>query len=307
MPKPPEVLDITCVDGAFVPSRHARISAFDRGFLLGDGVFETIGVKEGVPLSLRPHLARLQRSARFIRLALPEGLSVAPLAQLIADLIARNGPWPTGREAGLRLSISRGMTPEGPPTLVAFMREVSQAHLDKRQKGVLGFTLPSVRRATSELTQHKTLNYLASALGQLLLRDRTSEARAEGFFVDQGGRVLEGTASNLFIAEGGRLVTPPLGGLLPGITRQTTMDLATEIGIEVAEEPLDMARLRAADEVFISSSTLPVAAVVALDDAPVGRLREGAGGPILDRLRAALDAHVAAEIAAWHAERGGRQ
>ena len=124
-------------------------------------------------------------------------------------------------------------------------------------------------------------------------------ARDKGFFKDEDGSLLEGTASNLFIVEGGALVTPPLSqGILPGTSRAVVLLLAREAGREVREERVDEARLRAADEVFVTSSTIRLAPVVAFEGEPVGG---GALGPVARDLQARFEAHIDGLVAAERA------
>lgn len=295
---PSDILPFAYVDGAFVSSRHACVSAFDRGFLVADGIFETCHVVSGVPLGLDAHLERLVASARFMRLPPepgPHGLRPA-----IMGLIERNRQACGDDEAALRLTITRGLSLDGPCTVTAFMRRLSAGHLSKRTVGVRMWVLPFGRHASGDLAQHKTLSYLASSLGQVFLRDHTADARAEGLFVSESGDVLEGTASNVFIVEGDRVVTPPVAhGLLPGTSRRVVLEIAPEAGLSVLESPIRLTRLECADEVFITSSTLRVAPVVEFEGRPVGGGRPGA---TVRRLQAAFETRVEREIAEF--ERG---
>ncbi|PKN58307.1 MAG: hypothetical protein CVU56_06600 [Deltaproteobacteria bacterium HGW-Deltaproteobacteria-14] len=288
------------LDGAFIPAERAAISPFDRGFLVADGIFETLYAIRGVPIQLQRHLDRLARAAEYLRLrGVPDA---ATLAAMLRRLLVENGiaDPATGAEAALRLTISRGAEIGGPPTVVAFARALTAGHLRKRSDGVLGFVLPYSRTASGhELAQHKTLAYLASSLGQVLLAQLTPDPRAEGFFVDEAGDLLEGSSSNLFLVEGGRLVTPPISvGILPGTSRAEVIALAAGAGFEVRQEPISRERLLAADEAFITSSTLRVAPLVSLDGAVVGR---GRRGPAVVRLQAAFQAEIDAEVARWYA------
>ena len=279
-------------EGAFLPGAQARISPFDRGFLVGDGLFETLHVDRGVPLSLAWHVERLLETARFVRLDVPPDESF--YAELLRELVARNGLG--AGEAVARVTITRGVG--GAPTIFAFLREVAAGHRAKRQRGAVLYQLPDIRHGGSELARHKTTSYLASSLGQAFLAIRTSDPRAEGLFVTRDGRALEGTMSNLFIVEGRVVVSPPVtAGVLPGTSRRAVIEAAGVIGLEVREEMVDLARLARADEVFITSSTLPMAAVTSLDDAPLGA---GPAGPRFAALRAEIAARVEREVRAWH-------
>lgn len=295
IPPPPAVYPVVYLNGQFVPSERAVISAFDRGFLLADGVFETLYVVRGRAIQLERHLARLARSAAYVRLTPPP---TDALATMIEELLARNrlADRDAGAEAAVRLTISRGVAIGGPPTVVAFVRELTEGHLRKRVDGVLGFVLPYSRASSGEdLTHHKTLAYLASSLGQIVLAEMTPDPTAEGFFVDGQGDLLEGTSSNLFVVEGATLVTPAVAqGVLPGTSRAVVLELAGRCGLATREEPISQARLRGADEAFITSSTLRVAPLVSLDGDVVGG---GRRGPVVARLQQAFQAHIEAELA----------
>ncbi|TNF30187.1 MAG: hypothetical protein EP329_14105 [Deltaproteobacteria bacterium] len=288
------------LDGAFMPAERATISPFDRGFLVADGIFETVYATRGVPIQLQRHLDRLARAAVYLRLrGVPDAET---LAGVLRGLLVENGiaDPESGPEVALRLTISRGVEIGGPPTVVAFARRLTAGHLSKRTVGVDGFVLPYSRAASGhDLTHHKTLAYLASSLGQVVLAETTSDPRAEGFFVDDDGHLLEGASSNLFLVEGGRVVTPPISaGILPGTSRAEVLVLAAAIGLETAEEPITRARLAAADEAFITSSTLRVAPLVSLDGVTVGG---GVRGPVAERLQVAFQAEIDDEVARWYA------
>jgi len=297
---PADIFPTVYLDGAFVPAERATISAFDRGFLVADGIFETLYATRGVPIQLRRHLDRLARAAEYLRMRdVPDSDS---LAATLRELLVRNdiADPAGGAEAALRLTVSRGAEIGGPPTVVAFARRLTAGHLRKRTDGVVGFVLPYSRAESGhDLTHHKTLAYLASSLGQVVLAELTPDPRAEGFFVDDAGHLLEGASSNLFLVEDGRLVTPPIAaGILPGTSRAEVLVLAGALGIEAAEESVSRERLAAADEAFITSSTLRVAPLVSLDGATVGG---GARGPMVERLQAAFQAEIDAEVARYYA------
>ena len=299
---PSSIAPIVHLNGALVPAEQAAISVFDRGFLVADGVFETFYATRGAPIELDRHLARLARSAAWLRMHRTPPVEV--LAAALEAVLAANGLADPahGPEVALRLTVSRGAEIDGPATVVVFARALSPGHLRKRVDGVLGFVLPHGRAGLSpELAQHKTLAYLASALGQILLSELTPDPRAEGFFADADGTLLEGTSSNLFVVEGARIVTPPVSaGLLPGTSRAEVLELAATCGLVADEEPLPPARVLAADEAFITSSTLRVAPLVALDGAPVGG---GRRGPAVIALQEAFQRRVDEQVLRYHAAR----
>lgn len=298
MQVPAEVLPVVWLDGAYVFADSARVSVFDRGFLMADGAFETMHVKGGAILALDAHAARLWRAAAFLSIALPWDLD--GLRRGLVGLLERNErARPDAPEAALRVTLSRGATVTGPPTVVGFLRGVSPGHALRRRDGIRLYTLPFGGRGSSEIARHKTLSYLPSALGSVWLAGRTADPRAEGLFVSDQGEVLEGMATNVAIIEGGRLATPPIAsGILPGTARDLVMRLAADLGLAPSESPISRSRLVGADEVFAMASTQHVAPVVALDDQPVGG---GQPGPHTVAISEAFEAAVADEIRRWHA------
>ena len=300
MRHPEASFPVVFLDGAYVPAAEARVSVFDRGLLVADGVFDTLLCLEGAPLSLDAHLERLAGSAAFMWLEIPGG--PPRLRRVIEELLARNGVVGRGAPpAAVRVTITRGAALDGPPTVLVTARRVAAEHLEKRRRGVSLYRLPLRGRGSQELAEHKTLSHLPSALGQVLLARMSTGPRSEGLFVSSAGDALEGTASNLFVVEGASVVTPPIAaGILRGTARHRALEVASSCGLDVREERVPLERLASASEAFITSSTLRVAPAVALDDQPIG---VGGPGPVTRRLQAACDQRVEAEIEAWHLHR----
>ncbi|MCB9729141.1 MAG: aminotransferase class IV [Deltaproteobacteria bacterium] len=298
MRAPEDVLPTVWLDGAYAPAATARVSVFDRGFLMADGAFETMHVKGGAILALEAHAARLWRAAEFLAIRLP--WDAAGLRAGLAGLLQRNGlASPGSPEAALRVTMSRGASMTGPPTVVAFLRQVGAAQARRRAEGLNLHTLPLPGRGSAEMARHKTLSYLPSALGSVWLAGRTDDPRAEGLFVSEQGCVLEGMATNIAIVESGRLVTPPIAsGVLAGTARDLVLRMAAEAGMGPLEEEIPRERLTRADEVLAMASTLHVAPVVSLDGQPVGG---GRPGPVTRTLQAAFEAAVDEDVRAWHA------
>jgi branched-subunit amino acid aminotransferase/4-amino-4-deoxychorismate lyase len=294
---PAEVLPVVWLDGAYVFSESARVSVFDRGFLMADGAFETMHVKAGAILGLDAHAARLWRAADFLGIAPPWDLS--GFRRGLVGLLDRNDRARVDApEAALRVTLSRGATPSGPPTVVGFLRAVGAGHALRRRDGIRLHTLPFAGRGSAEIARHKTLSYLPSALGSVWLAGRTDDPRAEGLFVSEQGEVLEGMATNVAIIERGRLFTPPIAsGILPGTARDLVLRLAADLGLAPSESPISRARLVGADEVLAMASTQHVAPVVSLDDEPVGG---GRPGPHTAAISGAFEAAVTDEIRRWH-------
>lgn len=267
------------LNGRLVREEEARISPFDRGFLLGDAVFETMRVYRGRPHDLAGHLARLQRSCRETRIPFPEGLPAA-----IDAVVAANGH----EEASVRITLTRGpggrgASPRGagPPTVLV----TSSAVHHPPEIYAQGLRLVTARRrripGTSLDPGIKTTNYLVHVLARI----EAEEAGADdALFTDEDGFVVEATQANVFAVLGDALVTPPLSsGCLPGEARADVLALAAEVGLRAFERPLAREELLEASEVLLTASVLEVAPVVELDGTRVG---DGRPGPAQRRLHA---------------------
>ncbi len=230
---------------------------------------------------LADHLDRLKQSASRIGLPLPEGLAAA-----VQETVSANGI----AEAAVRLTASRGLGPglEPPdpaePTVVIAVRPAPTAPALVRAGLARGRL--NERAPTAGL---KRLGYL-DAIVEL------RAARAAGYddvvFLDTAGHLAEGAYSNLILWAGDAVRTPPLScGVLPGITRQTVLEIARDAGHEVAEEPLDPAVLQAAEEAFLTSSIREIAPLVAVSGRPLGR---GEPGSLTRRIQQAYAARTRA-------------
>jgi branched-chain amino acid aminotransferase len=266
------------VDGRVLPATRPSISAFDRGLLYGDGLFETLRAYRGKPFALAQHLRRLETSARFLGIVLPR----RAWQRSILKLLQRNRLGKT--DAWVRITITRGVGPPGPlpvarlhPTVVIAAGRLDPAIATAQRRGVRVALLPFARHDV--LAEHKALNYLSSVLGKVL----AARHRAyEGFFVDEEGCITEGTTSNVLVRRRGRLCTPPLAGILPGVTRKFVLQIAAGDGVHVIEQALKVADLLDADEAFLTSSLAEVVPVIAVDNRPVGN---GMVGPLTRRLQ----------------------
>src|SRR5262249_23225130 len=129
------------------------------------------------------------------------------------------------------------------------------------------------------LGEHKVLNYLSSVLGKVM----AARHRAfEGLFVDAAGCVTEGTTSNIFVSQQGQLCTPPIAGILPGVTRRFVIEAVTASGTRVVQRALKTEDLIAADEAFLTSSLAEVVPIVAVN---ARRIADGKVGPLTRRVQ----------------------
>ncbi|WP_423223256.1 aminotransferase class IV [Candidatus Amarolinea aalborgensis] len=275
------------VNGELLPEQNARISVHDRGFLLGDGLFETMRAAGGRVLHLDQHLARLSRGAAVLGFELPPQ---AGLADAVHSTLAANDL--ASREAVVRLTVSRGVGPRGlgpplrPSPTVVIIAAPLTAPLPVQQTAI---TLPFRLDAASPLVGLKTLNYLPQILGR---QAALAAGADEGIFLNHADALVEGCASNLFWVRGNLLCTPDLTcGPLPGITRAIALTLASTLGLSVREGAFARSALAEADEAFLTNSVLGFMPLTRLDDRAIG---QGKPGSVTARLQAALQQMAAA-------------
>lgn len=229
------------LNGALVADDEARIAPSDRGFTLGDGLFETLKVKAGVPMRLSAHLARLARGAQVIGLKLPTLDFAAILAQTLAANAIADG--------SARITVTRGSGPRGvlPPAAPAPTVLVTCAPAAPPAGPARLVIARSTRRNEfSPLASIKSLNYLDNILAR---QEATARGADDGILLNTQGRVTETSIANLFALVDGRLVTPPVSeGVLPGVMR------AEVLAHGVEEAPLTEDDLARASEIFLTSS-----------------------------------------------------
>jgi branched-chain amino acid aminotransferase len=278
---------IASVDGVLVQPEEAKVSVYDRGFLYGDSVFETIRTYAGEPFALAEHMARLARSATKVGIAMPIPATDFGMEVRRAVRAARNP------ESYARVMLTRGAGPlgldptlAGAPLRVVLVEPLTPLPTALYRDGVAVVTVRT-ERAADAAQGAKVGNYLASLLA---LKEAKARGAHEALVLDTAGHVVEGTTSNVFVVRDGALQTPPeQANILPGITRAHLIEVAAELGLPLHLTALTPADLASADEVFISSSLREVLSVVRVDDHPVGG---GRPGPVTRALHAAFRARV---------------
>lgn len=259
------------LNGALVPETEARLSPFDRGLLLGDGVFETMRAYGGRPHALAAHLDRLARSCAATRLPMPQDLE-----KRVHETLLANGL----REASLRITITRGpggrgSSPMGAGPATVLVTASPIEHRPEVYERGLRLVAAKRRRVPVDALDPaiKSIGYLV----HVLARAEAEEAGADdALFVGADGGVVEATQANVFAVSGDRLVTPPLAsGCLPGVTRAEVLGLAPRVGLVGEERRLSLRDLADADEVLLTASVLEVAPVVSIDGARIGDGRPG--------------------------------
>jgi branched-chain amino acid aminotransferase len=276
------------LNGRLVPEQEAMVSVYDRGFLYGDGVFETLRAYQGKIFKAREHVLRLFQSANAISLTIlysPDEILKMLSATLEANRL---------KDARIRITFSRGPHEMGlesrhpmPPTIVVMAKPFSGHPESLYQKG-MEIAIVKTRKvpATALDPKIKSLNYLNSVLAKL-------EAQAcgafEGILLNQDGYLCEGTVSNLFLVRQGELLTPSSTcGILEGITRGTVIELAHNTGITVKEGEYSPDEILKAEECFLTSTLMELMPAVRIrglstqqGGSPIGK---GKVGPITRRI-----------------------
>lgn len=275
--------------GRPVDPEHATLGVLDRGFLFGDSVFETQRTARGRPVAWAQHLARLRRSAAGLGIAVP--WSDAELTAIAdATHTATGNP-----ESVLRVIVTRGGGPllldprrAGPPTLIVLALPLQLPAEADYVRGLRARLVDAIKVPAAALDPTiKTGNYLPNLQALRLALDAGDD---DAILRTPAGDVAEGATSNVFAVVAGGLRTPPVSaGILPGITRAIVLGLAAGLGLPAREARLAPDELRAADEVFLTSSVRGPIAVAALDGRPVGPGREG---PITARVRRRYAAYL---------------
>jgi branched-chain amino acid aminotransferase len=278
---------LASIDGTIFPPEEAKVSVYDRGFLYGDSVFETVRTYAGEPFALADHMARLQRSAERVGIEMPIPPAAFGMEIRLAIRAARNP------ECYARAMLTRGSGPVGldpalasSPLRVILIEPLVPLPTVAYRDGVKVVTVRT-ERAGDAAHGAKVGNYL----GSLLALKRAKAAGAhEALVLDTGGRVVEGTTSNVFYVKDRVLVTPPEeAGILPGITRAHLCEIAAERRLEVRFAAVTPADLAAADEVFLTSSIREILPVVAVDEHVVA---DGRPGPVTRALHEAFRTRV---------------
>jgi branched-chain amino acid aminotransferase len=270
------------VDGRLVAADQPHLSAFDRGFQLGDGVFETLRARAGRPTELEEHVARLGRSAAGLAIPLPDDIE-SRLTAAIATLLAAEALDGPDGDASVRITVSRGtffgrglLPPdEHPaPTIVVQAWPVTPVPVGHLENG-LQLVPSSVRRdPENPLSGLKT----TSRADYVFARVEAREAGADdAIFLTTDGFLSEGTSANLFLVRGDELATPSLAcAILPGTTRDWILRWAEHVGLRTNETWLTTRDLAEAEEAFLSSSVAGILPVTRFAAQPIGDGRPGA-------------------------------
>ena len=266
------------LNGQWVSLAEASIPVLDRGFLFGDGVYELIPVYARKAFRMEEHLRRLQHSLDGIRLQNPH--SLAEWIQLIEQLIASQ----TYDNQSIYMQVTRGVAPRDhafpkgvAPTVLLMANPLYDPSREQIENGVSAITGKDIRWGRCDL---KTLNLLPNVLA----RQAAVEQGCVETVMFRDGILTEGAASNIFVVKNGVILAPQKDHrVLPGITYDVVLELAAQNGMPASVRDIAEAEVRSADELWLTSSSREVQAIVSLDDRPVGN---GLPGPVYRRMYA---------------------
>ena len=269
------------LNGTFMPLAEAKISVLDRGFIFGDGVYEMVPVYSRQPFRLDSHLHRLQTSLDGIRLANPHGLDA--WRDLVVQLIAGQD----FADQSVYIQITRGTPGVGQPprdqafpagvspTVFMFAQPLVTASATQKKAGVCAITAVDNRWQRCNI---KAISLLAN----ILLRQQAADVDCAETVMLRDGFLTEGSASNIFVVKNGVLLAPPPSNLmLTGVTYDVVLELAASHGIPHEVRAISEAEVRSADELWMTSSTREIMAIVKLDGVAVGA---GVPGPLAQQM-----------------------
>jgi len=264
------------LNGKFLPIEEARVPVLDRGFIFGDGVYELVPVYSRVPFRLEEHLARLERSLAETRIRNP--YSREQWRDIITQLVAKQ-PF---EDQGVYFQVTRGVAKrdhafpaDTAPTVFIMANPLVNPPREVIERGAEAVSAQDFR-------WHRCNIKSISLIGNVLLRQLSADAGAIETILFRDGQLTEAAACNVFVVRSGVIQCPPKTNLiLPGITYDVVLELAQAAQLPLEIRNLSEAETRAAEEIWITSSSKEVLAIVKLDGKPVG---DGRPGPLFRRM-----------------------
>ncbi|MBI3991725.1 MAG: aminotransferase class IV [Candidatus Lambdaproteobacteria bacterium] len=265
------------VNGEFVPASKAMMPLNQRGYRLGDAVFDTERTFGGRVFRLTQHLERLARSLAYTRIA--PGLSMQELGRITEETVARNQP--LVEEYGdfwVTQTISRGGGPPtapGPGFASVIMEPLLFERVAEHYTQGVPLVIPSVRASASGGLDPKVKCVSRMHLVLADIEAKTINSKALGLLLDEHGDLAEVLYGNIFVVKGGRIATPEARAILEGVTRNTTLELIRETGLPLSERRLQPYDLHTADEAFVTTTSYCLMPVGSLNGQPIGAERPG--------------------------------
>ena len=282
--------NIVFFNGELRPESEVGISIRDRGFIYGDAVFDATRTFNGTPFKLRQHIHRLYDSLRYLRIDV--GMDMDEMERWSLEVVKHNHPLlPANQDLWVMQRISRGVETtlpgeESRPTVLIETHAIPFARRASLYRDGARVITPSVPRIPPRFVspRAKTHNYLNLVLGDL--EAQATEPDSWAVLLDENGNLTEGRGSNIFLVKDGVVATPQGQFVLEGITRSTVLDLARGLDMPTEERDLDLFDAYTADEAFLTSTSLCICPISAVNGAPVqdGRVP----GPVTQRLMSAF-------------------
>jgi branched-chain amino acid aminotransferase len=273
------------LNGHFLPEAQAVVPVNDRGFLLGDGLFETIRVVNGRPFRMAQHLERMARGADFLKIKPP--FTPNELEKFAGQLIEQNQM----PDAILRVTLTRGpgergYSPKnaGTPTVVMTLHAAPSAENPVEWNLV---TSSFHIAATDPLSLFKTTSKILHVMARAEAAEKGAD---EALLINTNGEVAETASGNLFWVYQDKICTVPTGrGVLPGITRAVVLEICQSLGLQVNKRVIKPEALRNSEGIFVTQSALGIVPVVSFDGEPV------APSPLVDQIAQAYNEMLAKE------------
>lgn len=269
------------VNGEILDEDLAKISVFDRGFLYGDGIFETVRSYGGVVFRFNDHLNRLYSSMKSLKIR--PSISNKETEKAVYKLLRINGL----KDASIRITISRGISKHRGFNIsqneIANVVITATQFLPRPAKfyesGIKADIAHCRRNSQSLLSRFKIMNYLESIIAR---NEAISKGSFETIFLNEFGYVCEGTVSNIFMVKGNKVLTPSLDcGVLPGITRKIVLELTSYVGLGTQEGLFKEESLKGSEEVFVTNSLIEMIPVVKINESLIGK---GRVGPVTQKI-----------------------
>ncbi len=261
------------INNKMIDAKDAKVSIFDRGFLYGDGLFETMRCYDGKIFKLAEHISRLFRSSKVMKIKIRN--SKAKFAKTIYRILKANRL----KDAYVRLTITRGegsfaliRGKDAKPNVIITAKKFKGYPEAFYSRGISAKISDIRQDERSALSKIKSLNFLNHILARIRAQD---DGFDEAILMNTKGHIAEAATSNIFLVKNGSILTPSLtSGILPGITRGSVIHIARKLGMRVTEKSVSSKELINADEVFLTNSLAELLSVI-----KINRIRIGDGKP----------------------------
>ena len=302
---------IAYFNGEWVPNNEVKIDPFDRGFTMGDAVFDVERTFDGRIFRLKEHLDRLYRSLQYVRIDC--GLSMDEMTEITEELVRRNEPMRRpGADYMVRQVVTRGTPATGTqgsvrepmtPTVINMVSPVDLGGYATGYEKGAAVVFPSARGYSSSSLDPKAKHYSRGNFVLAQLQTADVDPDAHPVLLDQDGNIAENIGANFFVVTDGVIRTPGDSSILQGISRMVVFELADQLGIPIAEEALQPYDAYTADETFLANSLYQLLPVGTVDNRRIG---DEVPGPISMQLLAAWSEMVGLDIVGQALQQAGR-